>query len=88
MDKNGLRQIKGLPVVLIIAAGLAWAGSHGNMHAFGLPLYALEVIVIFVIQWLAFVPSYILKTEKFYDLTGSITYLTVTISALRLRAAI
>ena len=84
MDKNEIRQIQGLPVVLILAAGLAWAGSHGSVQAFGLPLYALEVIVIFVIQWLAFIPSFILRTEKFYDLTGSITYLTVTISALRL----
>jgi steroid 5-alpha reductase family enzyme len=88
MNQNEVRQLLGLPVVLVIAAGLAWAGSHGATQAFGLPLYALEIIVIFVIQWLAFIPSWVLKTEKFYDLTGSITYLTVTISALRLSGAL
>ena len=29
----------------------------------------------FGVQWLAFVPAYLLKTEKFYDLAGSATYL-------------
>jgi steroid 5-alpha reductase family enzyme len=31
----------------------------------------------FLIQWLAFIPAYIFQTEKFFDLTGSITYITV-----------
>ncbi len=84
MDKNELRQIGVLPVVLILAAGLAWSGSHGSTLAFGLPLFSLEIIVIFIIQLLAFIPSFIMKTEKFYDLTASLTYLTVTISSLRL----
>lgn len=35
------------------------------------------VILAFIIQWIAFVPAYVFQTEKFYDLTGSITYLTV-----------
>ena len=35
------------------------------------------VILAFLIQWVAFIPAYLLQTEKFYDLTGSLTYLTV-----------
>ncbi len=34
------------------------------------------VIIIFVIHWIMFIPSYVFQTEKFYDLTGSITYLS------------
>ena len=33
------------------------------------------VLYIFLIQWLLFIPAYLFQTEKFYDLTGSITYL-------------
>ena len=33
------------------------------------------VILAFIIQWIAFLPAYVLQTEKFYDLTGSLTYL-------------
>jgi steroid 5-alpha reductase family enzyme len=43
--------------------------------------------VAFVIQWLAFIPAFMFKTEKFYDLTGTIAYLTVTVSALLLSGA-
>ena len=35
------------------------------------------VILAFMIQWIAFLPAYIFQTEKFYDLTGSLTYLSV-----------
>lgn len=31
----------------------------------------------FAVQWVAFVPAYWRQTERFYDLTGSLTYVTV-----------
>ena len=47
----------------------------------GLPLFVLLVIVAFAIQWIAFVPSFIKRTEHYYDLTGSLTYISVTLLA-------
>jgi steroid 5-alpha reductase family enzyme len=44
---------------------------------FGVPLFALSVGLVFLIQWLVFIPSYLLQTEKLFDLTGSITYISV-----------
>ena len=35
------------------------------------------VLLAFLIQWVAYIPAYIFQTEKFYDLTGSLSYLTV-----------
>jgi|TARA_B110000305_G_scaffold240147_1_gene309918 steroid 5-alpha reductase family enzyme len=35
------------------------------------------ILYAFVIQWVLFVPAYLLKTEKFYDLSGSLTYIFV-----------
>lgn len=40
------------------------------------------ILLIFFIQWISFIPAYILKTEKFFDLIGSITYLTTVLAAL------
>jgi steroid 5-alpha reductase family enzyme len=37
----------------------------------------LSVGLAFLIQWLAFIPTYLLQTEKFFDLTGSITYISI-----------
>ena len=34
------------------------------------------------VQWLVFVPSYLARTEHYYDLTGSATYLAVTWAAV------
>ena len=34
------------------------------------------ILLIFSIQWICFIPAYIFQTEKFFDLTGSLTYLT------------
>lgn len=49
---------------------------------FGIPLFALLVGLTFLLQWLVFIPAYLLQTEKFFDLTGSITYITVIIIAV------
>ena len=35
------------------------------------------VMLAFLIQWVAYIPAYIFQTEKFYDLTGSLSYLSV-----------
>lgn len=75
-------------IVLLIAAGLAVAGSQGGHLVNGFPLFALCVALAFIIQWLAFIPAFIYRTEKFYDLTGSITYLTVITVAVLLSPAI
>ena len=71
-------------IVLVVAVGLAAAGSQGGHKVAGIPLYALCVALAFLIQWIAFIPAWLNRTEKFYDLTGGITYLTVTLTALAL----
>ena len=45
--------------------------------ATGIELVSNAVFLAFAIQWIAFIPAYIFQTEKFYDLTGSLTYLLV-----------
>ncbi len=84
MENTHLRSIIAILFVLLVAAGIAWAGSQGGLETNGLPVYALGVALAFVINWIAFIPAYLLKTEKFYDLTGSITYLTVLIVGVAL----
>ncbi len=76
-----------LPIVLAIGAGLALAGSQGGARLAGVPVYALCVGLAFAIQAVAFIPAYRNQTEKYYDLTGSLTYLSVTGLALWLAPA-
>lgn len=77
MSERGRRSIIAIPIVLLFAAVIAWAGSQGGYTVYGMPIFALCVALAFIIQWVAFIPAYINQTEKFYDLTGSIAYLAV-----------
>jgi steroid 5-alpha reductase family enzyme len=68
--------------ILAVAALVAWAGSAGGLQVFGVPVFALCGAVCFALNWLAFVPSLVARTERYYDLTGSLTYLLVVALAL------
>jgi steroid 5-alpha reductase family enzyme len=70
------------PVLIVVALLFAWAGSQGGSTLGGIPLFGLLVGLAILIQWLAFIPAYQQQTEKFYDLTGSLTYLAVVTLAL------
>lgn len=63
-------------IALLLGAGIGWAGSQGSAAWGGLPLFAIAGIIIYLIHWLVFIPSYIFQTEHYFDLTGSITYLS------------
>ncbi len=80
-DRNAL---VALPVVLVIGLGVAWAGSQGGASVGAIPVFLLCVGLAFVVQWLAFIPAYVLQSESFYDLTGSVTYISVTVMAVLL----
>jgi steroid 5-alpha reductase family enzyme len=77
-DRNSLITF---PILILIGYLVALAGSQGGTSIAGIPLFALSVGLVFLIQWIAFIPAYIFQTERFFDLTGSITYISVIIAA-------
>jgi steroid 5-alpha reductase family enzyme len=88
MSKKTLSTLFSLGIVILVALGLAWAGSQGGLRAFGIPLFMFSIGLAFIIQWIAFIPAFIFQTEKFYDLTGSLTYITITAATLVLSGSI
>jgi steroid 5-alpha reductase family enzyme len=84
MKKADRNALIALPIVILIGLALAWAGSQGGAKVSGIPLFALSVGLAFLIQWLAFIPAYLRQTEKFFDLTGGLTYIAVTSIAVLL----
>ena len=84
MKREDTKSWISIPIVILIAFGLALAGSQGGVRVLDMPLFAFSVALAFVIQWLAFIPAFIFQTEKFFDITGSITYITVTLLAVLL----
>ena len=86
-DRKGASSIVASLVVVLVAALVAWAGSQGGTTVGGVPIFALIVGFAFVVQWLAFIPSYLLETERFYDLTGTFTYIVAIVLAVILSGA-
>lgn len=84
MKKAERNAVLAVVVIILVGAGVAWAGSQGGATVVGIPVFALCVGLAFLIQWLAFIPAYLLQSERFYDLTGSITYISVTAIAVLL----
>lgn len=83
MNKETFKTYLSILIAILVAIGLALAGSQNSVVVFEwIPLFALSITIAFAIQWIAYIPSYMARTEKFYDLTGSFTYTTVILFAL------
>ena len=74
---------------LTIAAGVfiftklyADAISFNSIEFYGANLVTHLLVITFVIQWIAYIPAFLFRTEKFYDLTGSLTYIFTILFAL------
>ena len=81
MASNPRQSVLITPLVALIGAGIAWAGSQGGASIAGTnwPILATAIAVAFLVQWIVFIPSYLLQTEKVFDLTGALTYISVTV---------
>ena len=69
--------------ISILLAGLVAIGiDQGSVNISGISLIYFCCAFIFLAQWLVFIPSYIFETEHYFDLTGSLTYVSVTLLAI------
>ncbi|CAN7509855.1 DUF1295 domain-containing protein [Microbacterium foliorum] len=82
--KSSRSSLIAIIVALVIGALVALAGSQGGAAIGGIPLFALAVAAAFAIQVIAFIPAMILRTERFFDLTGSLTFLAISVALVLL----
>ncbi|OAH49086.1 DUF1295 domain-containing protein [Microbacterium oleivorans] len=71
-------------VGLVIGALVALAGSQGGATVGGVPVFAIAVAAAFAVQVLVYIPSAIARTERFFDATGSATFILVTVGVVLL----
>lgn len=81
MDKKAKLILISL-LVAVIGGLVAFAGSYQGQTVGSVPILVLIVGIVFVIQWIMYAHSWFKQTDRFYDLTGGITYITMTILAL------
>lgn len=66
-----------IAIALTLGSLLALAIGTQSIYFYQWPLVYYCCAIAFFIQCVAFVPALIFRTEKFYDLCGSFTYLTI-----------
>ena len=82
--------MKKVPFILLavgLPVGVATLANPGDVSIGDWSAMTILALGCFAMQWLAFVPARLLKTERFYDLTGSLTYIAVTVAAVVTAAA-
>ncbi len=73
------RQIKNIIAItlFLICIGLInVAGQNIEIEIRGMNAFTFILIIAVLLQVIFFIPSFVLKTEKYYDLVGSLTYIT------------
>lgn len=76
-----IKPLIGILVILAVSSAIALAGSQGSIEANGLPLFLICASVGFILHWIIFVPSFFLQTEHYFDLTGSVSYISTIVVA-------
>jgi steroid 5-alpha reductase family enzyme len=79
MKKQNQISIVGLIATVVLGTGIALAGSSGSVEAGGPAVFAIAAILAYAINWIVFVPSYLARTEAYFDLTGSLTYISLIV---------
>jgi len=82
MKKSDRNALIALPLILLLGYLFTLAGSQDGINVAAVPVFMLAVGLAFLIQWLVFIPAYLRQTEKFFDITGSLTYITVILLTL------
>ena len=80
MSKN-IKDYISVIIAFLIGALIAIGGSQNWAQYNGYPILFICLIISFVLHWIAFIPAYLARTEKFYDIAGTVAYLSVLATA-------
>ena len=70
-------------VVTVVVLGIAWLGDQTGSRLYGLPLMVAMAVGVFAVQWIGLIHARLFETEHYFDLVGSLTYVTVTVFAVQ-----
>lgn len=84
---NAMTPILGIIAALTVCVVIGWAGSDNGLLVAGWPVFALCGVLAMAVQWVVFTHAWVAKTEAFFDLTGSLTYIGMVLLATWLSGA-
>ena len=75
-------------IITAVVFAVAWMGDQTGSELYGLPLMTAMALGIFAVQWIGLIHARLFETEHYFDLVGSLTYITVTVFAVQQAAEI
>ena len=75
-------------IILIFSFLLTYLSVENSLIFLGFPSIYFVWSLIFIIQFVVFIPSFIFKTEHYYDLTGGITFISSIILSLYIKGLV
>ena len=75
-------------ICILIASLVSIAAAQNGALYNNYPISIISMALSFIIHWLVFIPSYFYKTEKFYDITGTVAYMSILITTAYLLSII
>lgn len=77
-----MKPILGIFAIIAVSSLLILAGNQGSISIQGIPLFLICASIGFILHWLIFLPSFAYQTEHYFDLTGSISYISAVFLAV------
>ena len=86
--RKNLISVSGILIAIALGFGLSEVlGASSKTTIGNFSLTSVCILAAFIVQWLMFIPAFVFKTERYFDLTGSLTYISLVIVALALGLA-
>ncbi len=79
--QHAARSLTVVLVASILGLAFAWFAGIGSVPLAGLPAVFACAAIAFGVNWLAFIPAAAFQSDRFYDTTGALTYLSVIAAA-------
>ena len=82
MNKQEKIAFFSFPFILFLGLFFALVGGQYGNSFKNFSVFSLIVAIVFLIQFVVFIPAMIFQTEKYFDITGSLTYIIAALAAL------
>ena len=79
--QHAARSLTVVLVASIMGLAFAWFAGSGSVPLAGLPAVFTCALIAFGVNWLAFIPAAAFQSDRLYDTTGALTYLSVIVAA-------
>lgn len=75
--EHAARSLMIAAIAASIGLAFSWAAGSAGILFSGVPAVFLCACLALGVNWLAFIPAALFQSDRFYDITGALTYLTV-----------